>query len=75
MCRSEGNKAVDIKKKKKERNIRDAGLNLGQEELPGIRNGNELQCSCLETPMDRGAQRTTFHRVAKWGTTEACFYC
>ena len=34
MCRSEGNKAVDIKKKKKERNIRDAGLNPGSRRPP-----------------------------------------
>ena len=24
-------------------------------------NGNPLQCSCLEDPMDRGAWRTTVH--------------
>ena len=28
---------------------------LGQEESPGERNGNPLQYSCLENPMDRGA--------------------
>ena len=30
-----------------------------------IRNGNPLQYSCLENPMDRGAWRATVHRVAK----------
>ena len=28
-------------------------------------NGNPYQYSCLENPMDRGAWRTTVHRVAK----------
>ena len=31
----------------------------------GERNGNLLQYSCLENPMDRGAWQTTLHRVAK----------
>ena len=28
-------------------------------------NGNPLQYSCLENPMDRGAWQATVHRVAK----------
>ena len=28
-------------------------------------NGNPLQCSCLENPMDRGAWWMTVHGVAK----------
>ena len=32
---------------------------------PGEGNGNPLQYSCLENPMDRGAWRTTVHRVTK----------
>ena len=32
---------------------------------PGERNGNPLQYSCLENPMDRGAWRATVHGVAK----------
>ena len=31
----------------------------------GGRNGNPLQYSCLENPIDRGAWRVTVHRVAK----------
>ena len=31
----------------------------------GEGNGNPLQCSCLENPMDRGAWRATAHGVAK----------
>ena len=32
---------------------------------PGEGNGNPLQYSCLENPMDRGAWRAVVHRVAK----------
>ena len=32
---------------------------------PGEGNGNSLQYSCLENPMDRGAWWATVHRVAK----------
>ena len=35
---------------------------------PGGGNGNPLQCSCLEHPMDSGAWRATFHGVTKSGT-------
>ena len=35
---------------------------------PGGGHGNPLQYSCLENPMDRGAQRATVHRVAKCQT-------
>ena len=32
---------------------------------PGEGNGNPLQYSCLENPMDRGAWKATFHGVPK----------
>ena len=32
---------------------------------PGEGNGNPLQYSCLENPMDRGAWQATVHRVTK----------
>ena len=32
---------------------------------PGVGNGNQLQCSCLENPMDSGTWQATVHRVAK----------
>ena len=35
------------------------------ERSPGGGNGNPLQYSCLENPMDRGAWRAMVHRVAK----------
>ena len=38
---------------------------LGWEDLPGEGNGNPLQDSCLENPMDRGAWWTTIHGVTK----------
>ena len=33
--------------------------------LSGEENGNPLQYSCLENPMDRGAWRATIHGVTK----------
>ena len=43
----------------------DAGLILGSGRSPGGGNGNPLQDSCLENPMDRGAWRATVHGVTK----------
>ena len=40
---------------------------LGQEDSPGEGNGNPLQYSCLENPMDRGAWQATVHEVARVG--------
>ena len=45
--------------------IRDAGLIPRSGRSPGGGDGNPLQNSCLEKPMDRGAWRATGHRVAK----------
>ena len=38
---------------------------LGQEDSPGEENGNPLQYSCLENPIDRGTWRATVHGVAR----------
>ena len=46
-------------------NAGDAGTINGSGRSPGEENGNLLQCSCLENPMDRGAWRATVHGVAK----------
>ena len=46
-------------------NVRDVGSNLGWGRSPGGGQGNPLQCSCLENPMDRGAWWATVHGVAK----------
>ena len=44
---------------------RDTGSFSGLGRCPGVRNGNPLQYSCLENPMDRGAWWATVHGVAK----------
>ena len=46
-------------------NARDVGSNLRSGRSPGEGNGNPLQYSCLENPMDRGAWRATVHGVAE----------
>ena len=48
-------------------NATDLGSISGLERSPGEENGNPLQYSCLENPMDRGAWRATVHEVAKVG--------
>ena len=45
--------------------IRDIGLIPGLGRFPGEGNGNPLQYSCLENPMDRGAWWATVYRAAK----------
>ena len=39
----------------------------GSERSPGEGNGNPLQDSCLQNPMDRGAWQATVHGVARVG--------
>ena len=49
-------------------NTRDTGNRgsiPGSGRPPGEGNGNPLQDSCLENPMDRGAWQTAVHEVAK----------
>ena len=46
-------------------NSGDLGSIPGSESSPGEGNGNPLQYSCLENPMDGGAWWVTVHRVAK----------
>ena len=46
-------------------NVIDVGLIFESGRSPRGGNGNPLQYSCLENPMDRGAWRATVHRVAK----------
>ena len=43
----------------------DLGSILGLGRSPGEGNGNALQYSCLENPMDRGAWQAIVHGVAK----------
>ena len=46
-------------------NAGDPGSIPGLGRFPGEGNGNPLQYSCLENPMDGGAWWATVHRVAK----------
>ena len=45
--------------------IRDTGLIPGLGRSPGEGNGNPLQSSCLENPMDRGVWQATVHGIAR----------
>ena len=46
-------------------NVGDLGSLPGSGRSPGEGNGNPLQYSCLENPMDRGAWWDTVHGVSK----------
>ena len=48
-----------------EEDVRDTDSIPGSERSPGGEQGNPLQYSCLENPMDRGTWRSAVHRVAK----------
>ena len=50
--------------------VRDAGLIPGSGRSPG--DGNPLQYSCLENPMDRGAWRATVHGVTRESVMTEC---
>ena len=47
--------------KKSTCNVEDPGFIPGSRRSPGKGNGNPLQYSCLENPMDRGAWWATVH--------------
>ena len=61
----------------------DTGLILGSGRSHGGGNGNPLQYSCLENPMDRGAWQVMVHGVAKsqtrdstkWINVHTPYYC
>ena len=50
-------------------NAGEVGSISGLGRFCGEGNGNPLQYSCLENPMDRGAWHTTFLRVTKLSNT------
>ena len=43
----------------------DTGLTPRSGRSPGVGGGNPLQCSCLESPMDRGAWWSTVRELAE----------
>ena len=51
-------------------NTGDAGSVPGLGRFPGEGNGNPLQYSCLEHPIDRGSWQATVRGVAESNTTE-----
>ena len=51
-------------------NSGNTGSILGWGRCPGVRNGNPLQYSCLENPMDRGPRQATVHGVEELDVTE-----
>ena len=51
--------------------IRDVGSISELGRSPGKGNGNSLQYSCLENPMERGAWQATVHGVSELDATEA----
>ena len=50
-------------------NLEDVGSITGSRSFPGEGNGNPVQYSCLESPMDRGTWWATVHRVPALDTT------
>ena len=49
---------------------RDTGSIPGSGRSPGEGNGNPLQCSCLENPVDRGPWWAIVHGIAESDMTE-----
>ena len=67
--------SVVKKKKNPLASAGDMGLIPGLGKYPGEGNGNPLQYSCLENPMDRGAWQATVHGVTELDTAEqACMH-
>ena len=48
----------------------DVGSISGLRRSPGVGNGNQLQYSCLENSMDRGAWWSAIHGVAELDKTD-----
>ena len=55
-------------------NVEDPGSIPGLGRSSGEGNGNPLQYSCLDNPMDGGALYATIHGVAESDTTEQLHY-
>ena len=52
------------------RETRDVSLIAESGGFPGVGNGNPLQNSCLENPVDRGTWKARVHGIAESDTTE-----
>ena len=52
-------------------NTGDLGSIPGLGRYPGKGNGNPLQCSCLESSMDKGTWQATVHGIAE-SRTQLC---
>ena len=57
-----------------EGDTRDAGLSLWSGRSPAVQNGNLLQYSCLENPMDREAWWVTVHGISEGSDTTEYTY-
>ena len=55
-------------------NVGDAGSIPGSGRSPGGGHANPLQCSCLESSMDRGACWAIVHGVTELNTTEVTWH-
>ena len=53
--------------------VRDIGSFPGSGRSPGGGNGNPLQYSCLENPMDRAVWQDTVHGVTESDMTEITY--
>ena len=53
---------------------RDTDLIPGSGRSPGVGNGNPLQYSCLENPMDRGVWQATVYGSQRMGHNSACMW-
>ena len=53
------------------RHVKDVGLIPRSGRSPGEGNGNPLQCSCLDNPMDRGARQFSQEGHKESDTTQA----
>ena len=58
-------------RKESARNVEDPDSIPGSERCPGEEDGNLLQYSCLENPMDRGAWRAMVHGHHKESVTKS----
>ena len=57
--------ALVVKNSHSNEEVRDAVSIPGLGRSPGVGNGNPLQCSCRENPMDRGVWWDTVYGAAK----------